>query len=426
MKSTSIILLIVVLAGIASAKIHFQETFDNDWNSRWVVSNWKQSDGTAGKFVHTAGKWYGSEEDKGIQTSQDARFYAISAKFPSYTNEGKELVLQYTVKHEQKLDCGGAYIKVLPESNNQKEFNGDSEYFIMFGPDICGHNKRTHLIFNYGGKNHLVKREIKVETDQLTHQYTLVLKPDNTYKVLIDNKEVQSGSLTEDWDLLPPKQIKDPKASKPEDWVDEKEINDPTDVKPADWDSIPATISDPEAVKPEDWNDEEDGDWEAPTIANPEYKGVWTAKKIANPEYKGEWEHPMIDNPDYKEDKNLYLYKNIGQVGFELWQVKSGTIFDNILLADSEAEAKEFSEKTFEKIQEAEKAMFDEIESKRQEEEKKKLEEEKKKAEEEKAKKVQEDESEPETLVKEEQAQPKIELNTDSKPAKKAVDHDEL
>ena len=26
--------------------------------------------------------------------------------------EGKELIISYTVKHEQDLDCGGAYIKV--------------------------------------------------------------------------------------------------------------------------------------------------------------------------------------------------------------------------------------------------------------------------------------------------------------------------
>ena len=26
--------------------------------------------------------------------------------------EGKDLIISYTVKHEQNLDCGGAYIKV--------------------------------------------------------------------------------------------------------------------------------------------------------------------------------------------------------------------------------------------------------------------------------------------------------------------------
>lgn len=49
--------------------------------------------------------------------------------------------------------------------------------------------------------------------------YTLILKPDQSYSVLIDNKEVQSGDLISDWDMLPPKEINDPDAKKPKDWV---------------------------------------------------------------------------------------------------------------------------------------------------------------------------------------------------------------
>lgn len=60
-----------------------------------MKSSWKQSDGTAGDWTHTAGKWYGdAEADKGIQTGPDARFYSISAPFPKISTEGKELVLQ--------------------------------------------------------------------------------------------------------------------------------------------------------------------------------------------------------------------------------------------------------------------------------------------------------------------------------------------
>ena len=48
----------------------------------------------------------------GIQTSENAHFYATSAKFDSFSNRDKTLVIQFTVKHEQKIDCGGGYIKV--------------------------------------------------------------------------------------------------------------------------------------------------------------------------------------------------------------------------------------------------------------------------------------------------------------------------
>uniref|UniRef100_A0A6N2KDV3 Uncharacterized protein n=1 Tax=Salix viminalis TaxID=40686 RepID=A0A6N2KDV3_SALVM len=39
-----------------------------------------------------------------------------------------------------------------------------------------------------------------------------------------------------DWDLLPPKTIKDPEAKKPEIWDDKEYIPDPEDKKPEDWD----------------------------------------------------------------------------------------------------------------------------------------------------------------------------------------------
>ena len=117
------------------------------------------------------------------------------------------------------------------------------------GPDICGPGtKRVHVIFNYGGKNFLTKKEIRCKDDVFTHLYTLIVNPDGKYEVLIDNEKVESGSLEEDWDFLPPKQIKDPEAKKPEDWDDREKIDDPEDSKPADWDK-PEHIPDPDATK---------------------------------------------------------------------------------------------------------------------------------------------------------------------------------
>jgi len=317
-----------------------------------------------GEFKQTAGEWFGDASDKGIQTSEDARFYGISAKMDSpFTNKDKELVLQMSVKHEQDLDCGGAYIKLMGPDVDQAKFGGETPYQIMFGPDICGYsNRKTHAIFNYEPKNEnlLIKDELKVETDKLTHLYTLVVKPDNTFEVFIDLESVRNGSLEAGWDFLLPKEIPDPAISKPADWVDEKKIADPDDKKPDGYDDIPAEIPDPDAKKPDDWDDEEDGEWESPNIDNPEYKGPWSPKMIDNPAYKGEWEHPVIPNPDYKEDKELYMRcKDCTHVGFELWQVKSGTIFDDIIVTDSFKEAKEYAEKTFAKKKGPEKEMYD-------------------------------------------------------------------
>jgi len=79
----------------------------------------------------------------------------------------------------------------------------------------------------------LIKKDIKCKDDELTHLYTLILNPDNTYEVRIDNEKVESGKLEEDWDFTVPKRIPDPEAKKPADWVDEAKIDDPSDSKPA-------------------------------------------------------------------------------------------------------------------------------------------------------------------------------------------------
>jgi len=151
----------------------------------------------------------------------------------------------------------------------------------------------------------------------------------------------KKGDVKEFWDFELPKEINDPDVSKPDDWVDIRMIDDPEATKPDDW-IDEEKITDPDAEMPEDWDPEDDGDWEAPMIDNPEYKGEWRAPKIDNPDYKGPWEHPQIPNPDYKEVTNPHYRLPINYVGFDLWQVKSGTLFGDIILANSEDEIKEF------------------------------------------------------------------------------------
>merc|ERR1711990_1051501 len=374
-QNMSRLLIVACIVAIATAEVYFEEDFSGDWESRWTQSKAKAD---LGEFQVSAGKFYGdAEASKGLQTSQDAKFYGIMAKHKEFSNDGKTLVVQFSVKHQQDIDCGGAYLKLTPTMDAEK-FDGDSKYNIMFGPDICGSStKKTHVIFNYKEKNLDKKKEVRAESDTLSHLYTLIVKPDNTYEVQIDQNKVDSGSLAEGWDFLEPKQIRDPDEKKPKDWVDEAEIDDPEDKKPAGYDDIPAKIADPKAKKPDDWDDESDGAWEAPQIENPAYKGVWEAK--------------MIDNPKYVADDNLYKYANFGSVGIDVWQVKSGTIFDNILITDDVDYAKQHAEKTWKAQKDGEKAMkekADEEKRKKDEEERKKKEEERKKKEEEdKAKK---------------------------------------
>merc|ERR1719510_810985 len=357
---------------LASGKIYFSETFGSGWESRWTVSKWKESEGTQGKWVATAGKYFKDEaEDTGIQTGEDSRFFGISASFDSFSNADKDLIIQYQAKYEKDVECGGGYLKVGPKMSDPTAFGDPTVYNIMFGPDKCGYTKRTHLIFNYKGKNVLKKSDLayKQENEGTSHLYRMILKPDNTVRVEIDEEKIYEGSIKDDWEVLKPKEITDPADKKPEDWVDSSMMDDPEDKKPDDWVEEKRMV-DNEAKKPDDWDDEEDGDWEAPMKDNPAYKGEWYGKRISNPAYKGVWEAKKIANPAYEDDDNVYKYEDFGFIGFDLWQVKGGTIFDNIIITDDTSEADSFAKK-WKALSEVEKSMKKEEDDAKKTEDKK-------------------------------------------------------
>jgi calnexin len=98
--------------------------------------------------------------------------------------------------------------------------------------------------------------------------YTLIVRPDQTFEIKINDESVKNGSLLEDFSpaVNPAKEIDDPEDVKPEDWVESPKITDPEAVKPEDWDEdAPQYIEDEAAVKPEDWLEEQEA-----TIPDPE------------------------------------------------------------------------------------------------------------------------------------------------------------
>merc|ERR1712060_368442 len=173
--------------------------------------------------------------------------------------------------------------------------------------------------FNYKGKNVLKKSDLdyKQDGEGTWDLYRMILKPDNTVRVEIDEEKIYEGSIKEDWEVLAPKEINDPDDKKPSDWVDDSMIDDPEYKKPEDW-VEEKRIVDAEAKKPDDWDDEEDGEWEAPMKDNPDFKGEWYGKRISNPAYKGFWEAKKIANPEFVDDDKVTEYADFGFVGFDL------------------------------------------------------------------------------------------------------------
>ena len=306
----------------------------------------------------------GISGDKGLVLKEKAAHHAISAKFSkAISNKDETLVVQYEVKLQAGLECGGAYMKLLQDNKalQSDEFSNASPYIIMFGPDKCGSTNKVHFIFRHKNpktgeyeEKHL-KAPPAARITKTTSLYTLIVRPDQTFEMKIDGGSVKNGSLLEDFtpSVNPEKEIDDAKDEKPSDWVEEARMPDPAAEKPADWDedapfevvdeeaekpadwleNEPTMIPDPEAEKPEDWDDEEDGDWvppmvpnpkceeasgcgpwEKPTKRNPDFKGKWTAPMIDNPAYKGVWAPRKIANPDYFEDHAPANFEPVGGV----------------------------------------------------------------------------------------------------------------
>nr|XP_055060948.1 calmegin [Misgurnus anguillicaudatus] len=377
---------------VPTGDVFFAETFDEGSLSSWQQSKTMKEDADE-DIAKYDGKWEVEplKENKvpgdlGLVLKSRAKHHAIAALLNRpFVFKDKPLIVQYEVNFQDGIDCGGAYIKLLSDSKDLdlEQFHDRTPYSIMFGPDKCGEDYKLHFIFRHknplnGDKEekHAKRPDVdlkKFYTDKKTHLYTLVLNPDNSYEIFIDQSSVSRGSLLTDVvpPVNPPKEIDDPKDSKPEDWDERAKIPDPEAVKPEDWDEdAPAKIPDPDAVKPDgwlddepefvsdptaekpdDWDEEMDGEWEAaqvpnpacttapgcgewktPMINNPQYKGKWKAPLIDNPNYQGAWSPRKIQNPDYFEDLHPFRMDSFRAVGLELWSMTSDIYFDNFII----------------------------------------------------------------------------------------------
>ncbi|CAB1337354.1 unnamed protein product [Coregonus sp. 'balchen'] len=299
----------------------FAESFDRGTLDSWVLSKAKKED-IDEDIAKYDGKWEVEDMkdsklpgDKGLVLKSRAKHHAISAQLlRPFIFDTKPLIVQY-----------------------EDEFVDKTPYTIMFGPDKCGEDYKLHFIFRHKNpktgeyeEKHAKKPDADLRTyytDKKTHLYTLVLNPDNSFEVLVDQTVVNSGNLLTDVTppINPAAEIEDPDDHKPEDWDERPKIQDPDAVKPEDWDEDapkqipdedavkpdgwlddqPEYTSDPDAVKPEDWDEDMDGEWEAPQVPNALCEtapgcGAWQRPMIDNPNYKGKWKAPMIDNPNYQ------------------------------------------------------------------------------------------------------------------------------
>ncbi|KAJ3320082.1 hypothetical protein HDU76_000389, partial [Blyttiomyces sp. JEL0837] len=121
----------------------FLEQFTKATGSRWIASETKKIvDGVEDdELLRYRGQWSIEEpsvfpalaHDEGLTVKTAAAHHAISAAFPSpIDNTGKTLVVQYEVKLQNGLECGGAYMKLLTydPAFEPSKFDDKSPYTI--------------------------------------------------------------------------------------------------------------------------------------------------------------------------------------------------------------------------------------------------------------------------------------------------------
>ncbi|CDW57506.1 calreticulin [Trichuris trichiura] len=342
-----ILLLVLITSALASPTVYLDERFDDgdSWKERWVQSNHEHPQG---KVQVGHGDFYADPEiDKGLQPMESFRYYQLSRKLDvPFNTLGKSLVLQYSVKNQRNINCAGAYIKLLPAGTNLSEFNSKTPYHIMFGPDICGIELRViRAIIRRDGKEFTLKKPLTCEDDEYTHFYTLIIHPNQTYEIRVDNRVRMAGNIIDDFDLHIPYMVRNYKTRKPSDWDDRIFLRN----KSAPLDNGKSYVE--EDIKFETmYNSKHRYD-------ETEFVGRAPQGYIRNRNYRGRWQRPYIIKRNGGE-KNLQLdHGSIGAVGFDLWIITPEIVFDNILITDDTNHVFKFDEDNFMRLREIEKNM---------------------------------------------------------------------
>lgn len=360
------------------------------------------------------GKWK-AEQTFALQTRRGERAivmkdkekpHAISHKFRHpITAPNKTFVIQFEARAQLLFTCTSAYISIFTDpSFNPSELSNSTKYFIEFGPEKCGRHNQTRFNILTTSTNekgeiiqtvHKLKHPHWIPVDEISHLYTLIIRTNNTFEYLVDNRSLRNGTFVDDFDppLFELPFIDDPDDKKPDDWDDRPIIPDPFEKKPDDWDDNapykipdpkrmkppagwlfdePEYISEEKAQKPKDWNDLLMGEWtpqkvpnpkcirapgcgpyRPPLIRNPKARGKWRPKYVHNPFYKGEWKPNKIKNPKYNKELNgssenqVFVMPPLTGIGFNLWTEQREYAFTNILIATNETEVKRWNNEDF-------------------------------------------------------------------------------
>jgi hypothetical protein len=187
--------------------------------------------------------------------------------------------------------------------------------------------------------------------------YTLIIRPNNTYSILIDAFPIVDGSLLTDFDppIAPPETLPDPTDKKPADRDARPFLSTPGppseriliintySTKPPDWaEDEPELLPDATAVRPAYWDASVLGAWRPPAVFNRRFRGRFFPALEPNPRFVDQSPAP---NPCFCVPWAPHGVRNtafspaaarlrpLTGAGFELWSANRELAFSRILIA---------------------------------------------------------------------------------------------
>jgi hypothetical protein len=202
---------------------YFESFAERTAEYAWIPSDAPNYTG-AWQIEHTRAPRMAPQEAALVMKTANAHS-AVSTAFQKKIHvENKTIIIQYEVRPQSGLTCSGAYLKVFSDERFLPSLlTNETRYTILFGPDRCADDAQIRFIYNHF---HPVRRvylakalrhRIRPPLDALTHLYTLVIRPNASFSIWVDNVEKKNGSLF--FDFTPP-------------LLEPREIDDSTDVRP--------------------------------------------------------------------------------------------------------------------------------------------------------------------------------------------------
>jgi hypothetical protein len=212
-----------VVPRLPDCEVPFFEPFDKvDVEYNWIPSRDDDRNGVW-KVERTLVPRMSPDEFAVVTKTQSA-FYGLGRRFPDWIQvKDRTLVLQYEVRAQTAFTCSGAYVKLFSYHKYRPHLLSNfTDYTIMFGPDRCADKNMVQFIYTHlhpvqhSYIYHALKSPPKVPIDFYTHLYTLIVRPNSTFSILIDNVEQRNGTLFHGFEppLLEPREIVNEKGEK--------------------------------------------------------------------------------------------------------------------------------------------------------------------------------------------------------------------